>query len=99
MHTEVPGPRSRELWERRTRAIPSAVGTTLPVFIADAGGGIVEDVDGNRFIDMGAGIAVVNVGHAHPTVVAAISEQAANVRAHVLPGDAVRGLRRGLRSS
>jgi 4-aminobutyrate aminotransferase/(S)-3-amino-2-methylpropionate transaminase len=77
VRTEIPGPRSRELWERRERAIPSAVGTTLPVFIADAQGGILEDVDGNRFIDMGAGIAVVNVGHAHPKVVAAIQEQAA----------------------
>src|SRR5262249_10779264 len=55
--TAIPGPKSSELWERRTRAIPAAVGTTLPVFVADAEGSIIEDVDGNRFIDLGAGIA------------------------------------------
>jgi 4-aminobutyrate aminotransferase/(S)-3-amino-2-methylpropionate transaminase len=75
--TEIPGPRSRSLWQRRERAIPAAVGTTLPVFVADAQGAVVEDVDGNRFIDLGAGIAVVNVGHAHPRVADAVSAQAA----------------------
>jgi 4-aminobutyrate aminotransferase/(S)-3-amino-2-methylpropionate transaminase len=74
--TEIPGPRSRELWERRERAVPAGVGTTLPVFVERAFGGIVEDVDGNRLIDLGAGIAVVNVGHAHPKVAAAIAAQA-----------------------
>lgn len=76
--TEIPGPRSRALWERRTRAVPAGVGTTLPVFVERAEGGIVEDVDGNRLIDLGAGIAVVNVGHAHPAVVDAITRQAAD---------------------
>ena len=76
--TEIPGPRSRELWERRTRAVPAGVGTTLPVFVQRAQGGIIEDVDGNRLIDLGAGIAVVNVGHAHPAVVEAIAKQAAD---------------------
>jgi len=76
--TEIPGPRSRALWERRTRAVPAGVGTTLPIFVHRAQGGIVEDVDGNRLIDLGAGIAVVNVGHAHPKVVEAIAQQAAN---------------------
>ena len=75
--TEIPGPRSRELWERRTHAVPPGVGTTLPVFVERAQGGIIEDVDGNRLIDLGAGIAVVNVGHAHPAVIAAIADQAA----------------------
>jgi 4-aminobutyrate aminotransferase/(S)-3-amino-2-methylpropionate transaminase len=74
--TEIPGPRSRELWARRERAVPAGVGTTLPIFVERAQGGIVEDIDGNRLIDMGAGIAVVNVGHAHPAVSAAIAEQA-----------------------
>jgi 4-aminobutyrate aminotransferase / (S)-3-amino-2-methylpropionate transaminase / 5-aminovalerate transaminase len=76
--TEIPGPRSRALWERRTRAVPAGVATTLPVFVERAQGGIVEDVDGNRLIDLGAGIAVVNVGHAHPAVVDAITRQAAD---------------------
>jgi 4-aminobutyrate aminotransferase/(S)-3-amino-2-methylpropionate transaminase len=77
VQTEIPGPRSRALWERRTAAVPAGVGTTLPIFIADASGAIVEDVDGNRLIDLGAGIAVSNVGHAHPSVVEAVSSQAA----------------------
>jgi 4-aminobutyrate aminotransferase / (S)-3-amino-2-methylpropionate transaminase / 5-aminovalerate transaminase len=76
--TEIPGPRSRAVWDRRTRAVPAGVGTTLPIFVARAQGGIVEDVDGNRLIDLGAGIAVVNVGHAHPKVVEAIAQQAAD---------------------
>jgi 4-aminobutyrate aminotransferase/(S)-3-amino-2-methylpropionate transaminase len=75
--TEIPGPRSRALWERRARAVPAGVSTTLPIFVERAQGGIVEDVDGNRLIDLGAGIAVVNVGHAHPAVVDAITRQAA----------------------
>src|SRR4051812_14647020 len=75
--TSVPGPQSAALWKRREAAVPSAVGTTLPIFVQSAQGAIVEDVDGNHLIDMGAGIAVVNVGHAHPAVVAAIAEQAA----------------------
>jgi 4-aminobutyrate aminotransferase/(S)-3-amino-2-methylpropionate transaminase len=74
--TEIPGPRSRALWERRTAAVPAGVAATLPVFVAGAQGAIVEDVDGNRLIDLGAGIAVSNVGHAHPRVVEAIARQA-----------------------
>ncbi len=74
--TEIPGPKSRALWERRNQAVSAAVGITLPIFVHAAQGSIIEDVDGNRLVDMGAGIAVMNVGHAHPAVVAAIAEQA-----------------------
>jgi 4-aminobutyrate aminotransferase / (S)-3-amino-2-methylpropionate transaminase / 5-aminovalerate transaminase len=75
--TEVPGPRSRELLERRTAAVASGVGMTLPVFVERAGGGVIVDVDGNSLIDMGSGIAVVNVGNAAPRVVEAVQEQVA----------------------
>ncbi|MGY1601354.1 4-aminobutyrate--2-oxoglutarate transaminase [Geodermatophilus sp. SYSU D00815] len=75
--TEVPGPRSRELMARRTAAVSSAVGGTLPVFVERAGGGVLVDVDGNSLIDLGAGIAVVNVGHAAPAVVEAVQQQVA----------------------
>jgi 4-aminobutyrate aminotransferase/(S)-3-amino-2-methylpropionate transaminase len=75
--TEVPGPRSRELMARRRAAVPDAVATTLPVFTARAAGGILEDVDGNRFIDFASGIATTTVGSAAPPVVAAVAEQAA----------------------
>lgn len=75
VRTEIPGPRSRELMDRRRTAIPAGVGTTLGVFVARAGGGVVEDVDGNRLIDFASGISVTNVGNSAPRVVAAVSEQ------------------------
>ncbi|SDY05260.1 4-aminobutyrate aminotransferase apoenzyme [Modestobacter sp. DSM 44400] len=75
--TEVPGPRSRELLERRTAAVASGVGLTLPVFVERAGGGVVVDVDGNSLIDLGSGIAVVSVGNAAPRVVEAVQAQVA----------------------
>jgi 4-aminobutyrate aminotransferase/(S)-3-amino-2-methylpropionate transaminase len=75
--TEVPGPRSQQLMARRTAAVSGGVGTTLPVFVERAGGGVIVDVDGNSLIDLGAGIAVVNVGNAAPRVVEAVQEQVA----------------------
>jgi 4-aminobutyrate aminotransferase/(S)-3-amino-2-methylpropionate transaminase len=74
--TEIPGPRSRELLTRREAAVPAAVFNTVPVFVERAQGGVVEDVDGNRFIDFGAGLAVLNVGNSAPEVVEAIRRQA-----------------------
>jgi 4-aminobutyrate aminotransferase/(S)-3-amino-2-methylpropionate transaminase len=76
--TTVPGPRSTALMERRRAAIPPAIGTTLPVFAARADRGILEDVDGNRFIDFASGIAVTTVGAANPRVIAAATEQVAS---------------------
>jgi 4-aminobutyrate aminotransferase/(S)-3-amino-2-methylpropionate transaminase len=75
--TEIPGPQSRRLLARRAASVSSGVGMTLPVFVERAGGGVVVDVDGNSLIDLGAGIAVVNVGNAAPKVVAAVQEQVA----------------------
>ena len=75
--TELPGPRSRELSARKSAAVSSAVGTTMPVYAQRAGGGIVEDVDGNRLIDLGSGIAVTTVGNASPRVVDAVAAQVA----------------------
>jgi 4-aminobutyrate aminotransferase / (S)-3-amino-2-methylpropionate transaminase / 5-aminovalerate transaminase len=75
VHTEIPGPRSRALMARRNAAIPAGVGTTLGVFVTRAAGGIIEDVDGNRLIDLASGISVTNVGNSAPRVVAAVSEQ------------------------
>jgi 4-aminobutyrate aminotransferase / (S)-3-amino-2-methylpropionate transaminase / 5-aminovalerate transaminase len=74
--TEIPGPRSRELSARREAAVPPAVFNTVPVFAKAASGAIVEDVDGNRLIDLGAGLAVLNTGNAPPEVVAALQGQA-----------------------
>ncbi|OSC37857.1 4-aminobutyrate--2-oxoglutarate transaminase [Mycobacterium decipiens] len=75
--TEIPGPASLELSSRRAAALPRGVGVTMPVFAARAGGGIVEDVDGNRLIDLGSGIAVTTVGNSSPRVVDAIRAQVA----------------------
>ena len=76
--TAIPGPRSSELIARKNSAVSRGVGTTMPVYAARAFGGIVEDVDGNRLIDLGSGIAVTTIGNASPRVVAAVSDQAAN---------------------
>jgi 4-aminobutyrate aminotransferase/(S)-3-amino-2-methylpropionate transaminase len=76
--TEVPGPRSRELAGRKAAAVADGVGVTLPVFVARAGGGIVEDVDGNRLIDFGSGIAVTSVGNSAPAVVERAGRQLAD---------------------
>jgi 4-aminobutyrate aminotransferase/(S)-3-amino-2-methylpropionate transaminase len=74
--TEIPGPRSRQLFERRSTAIPKAAFNTVPIFVEAASGAIVLDVDGNQLIDFGAGLAVLNVGNAAPAVVEAIRDQA-----------------------
>jgi 4-aminobutyrate aminotransferase / (S)-3-amino-2-methylpropionate transaminase / 5-aminovalerate transaminase len=78
LKTAIPGPRSVQLHARKTAAVATGVGTTLPVYVERAGGGIVVDVDGNQFIDFGSGIAVTSVGNAAPRVVEAVREQVAD---------------------
>ena len=73
--TEIPGPRSREWFERREAAVPRGIANLHPIVTARAAGAIVEDVDGNRLIDFATGIAVLNVGHSAPEVVAAAQRQ------------------------
>jgi 4-aminobutyrate aminotransferase / (S)-3-amino-2-methylpropionate transaminase / 5-aminovalerate transaminase len=73
--TEVPGPKSRALFERRAAAIPPGVANIHPIVTARASGAIVEDVDGNRLIDLATGISVLNVGHTAPDVVRAAQQQ------------------------
>jgi len=70
LRTEVPGPRSVALAERRAAVVARGVSSTMPVYAAAAGGGVLLDVDGNSFIDLGSGIAVTTVGNSHPAVVA-----------------------------
>ncbi|MGV0742478.1 4-aminobutyrate--2-oxoglutarate transaminase [Mycolicibacterium sp. XJ870] len=74
--TAIPGPNSQALIDRKSAAVSRGVGTTMPVYTARAGGGIVEDVDGNRLIDLGSGIAVTTIGNASPRVVDAVATQA-----------------------
>ena len=66
------------LARRRAAAVAAGVSSALPVYVARASGGIVEDVDGNRLVDLGSGIAVTSVGAAAPAVVAAVAAQAAD---------------------
>ncbi|MFJ8362731.1 4-aminobutyrate--2-oxoglutarate transaminase [Streptomyces sp. NPDC093984] len=73
--TAIPGPKSLELQARRTAAVAQGVGSVLPVFTTRAGGGIIEDVDGNRLIDFGSGIAVTSVGASAEAVVRRASAQ------------------------
>lgn len=74
--TAVPGPKSLKLQEQRDVELAGGFGTTLPVFVERAGGGILVDVDGNHIIDLASGIAVTSVGASEPAVVRRLSEQA-----------------------
>ncbi len=73
--TEIPGPKSREWFERRKAAVPQGVANIHQIVTARASGAIIEDVDGNRLIDFSAGISVLNVGHTSPAVVKAAQRQ------------------------
>jgi 4-aminobutyrate aminotransferase / (S)-3-amino-2-methylpropionate transaminase / 5-aminovalerate transaminase len=77
LRTEIPGPRSREMTERKEQVVADPLGLYLPIMIAEGNGAIVTDVDGNSFVDFTGGVGCLNVGHAHPRVVAAVQEQAA----------------------
>ncbi len=74
----IPGAKSRKLMARRQEFVARGVSSTMNVFAAKADGAIIEDVDGNRYIDFAGGIGVMNIGHARPEVTKAIAEQAAN---------------------
>ena len=63
------------LQKRRTEVVSAGVGTMLPVFVDEAHGAILKDVDGNQLIDMGSGIGVVTIGHTNEKLVAAVQEQ------------------------
>ena len=77
LKTAVPGPKSRKLMARRLRAVARGPFHATPVFLARARGAVIEDVDGNRFLDFAAGIGVANAGHAPAAVVKAAAAAAA----------------------
>jgi 4-aminobutyrate aminotransferase len=74
--TELPGPKSREVIDNDHRYISPSYTRSYPLVAKSAHGAIVEDADGNRFLDFSAGIAVCSTGHCHPDVVRAIQRQA-----------------------
>ncbi|PYE20101.1 4-aminobutyrate aminotransferase [Williamsia limnetica] len=76
--TALPGPKSSELQGRRAMAVAGGVGSSVPVYAADADGGVIVDVDGNSLIDFGSGIAVTTVGAGNAAVAAAVAEQASH---------------------
>jgi 4-aminobutyrate aminotransferase/(S)-3-amino-2-methylpropionate transaminase len=78
LRTEIPGPRSSELHQRKLGAVSAGVSTGLPIYVERAGGGILIDADGNQRIDFGSGIAVTTVGNAAPRVVERVREQVAD---------------------
>jgi 4-aminobutyrate aminotransferase / (S)-3-amino-2-methylpropionate transaminase / 5-aminovalerate transaminase len=77
--TELPGPASIALQERRVRSVSRGAGTLANIYMDHGSGAILVDVDGNRLIDLGCGIGVTTIGHAHPDVVAAVSAQVAKL--------------------
>jgi len=76
-YLNIPGPKSRELMERRQEFVARGVASTMNVFAAKADGAIIEDVDGNQYIDFAGGIGAMNIGHSQAEVTKAIAEQAA----------------------
>jgi 4-aminobutyrate aminotransferase/(S)-3-amino-2-methylpropionate transaminase len=75
LRTETPGPKSRALMKRREAAIPRGPYHSTPIFVAKAEGAVIEDVDGNRYLDFAGGIGCLNMGHRAKPVTAAVSEQ------------------------
>jgi 4-aminobutyrate aminotransferase/(S)-3-amino-2-methylpropionate transaminase len=77
LRTDVPGPRSREILDRKGRVVAAPLSVYRELVIAEGRGATVTDVDGNTFIDFTGGVGCLNVGHSNPRVVEAIQEQAA----------------------
>jgi len=75
LRTSIPGPNSKKLMQRRESSVPRGVYHFTPVFVSDAEGAVLEDVDGNRLIDFAGGIGCLNVGHRAPAVVSEVGEQ------------------------
>jgi 4-aminobutyrate aminotransferase/(S)-3-amino-2-methylpropionate transaminase len=74
--TDLPGPKSVALQERRVRSVSRGAGTLANIYMDRGAGAILVDVDGNQLIDLGCGLGVTTIGHAHPDVAAAAAAQA-----------------------
>src|SRR5215831_15150240 len=77
--TSLPGPQAAALIERDRRVVSPSYTRCYPLAVKQGEGAMIEDLDGNRFLDFNAGIAVVATGHCHPRVVEAIQRQAARL--------------------
>jgi len=79
IRTSLPGPQAQKRLERDVRVVSPSYTRGYPLVVKSGSGAVIEDVDGNLFLDMTAGIAVTATGHCHPEVVAAIQDQAAKL--------------------
>ncbi|HEX4069680.1 MAG TPA: acetyl ornithine aminotransferase family protein [Planctomycetaceae bacterium] len=79
IRTELPGPVARECIARDERVTSPSYTRVYPLVVSRAEGAVIEDVDGNRFLDFNAGIAVCSTGHCHPRVVEAIHRQSSQL--------------------
>jgi 4-aminobutyrate aminotransferase / (S)-3-amino-2-methylpropionate transaminase / 5-aminovalerate transaminase len=77
LQTDVPGPRSRAILDRKERVVAEPLSIYLPLVIAEGSGAVLTDVDGNSFLDFTGGVGCLAVGHSHPRVVEAAQEQTA----------------------
>lgn len=78
IQTSIPGPKSKDLLERRKKVVPKGISNNSETFVKKASGALVEDIDGNTFIDFAGAIGTLNVGHSHPRVVRALQSQTEN---------------------
>jgi 4-aminobutyrate aminotransferase len=79
LHTQLPGPNARRILDADKQIISPSYTRSYPLVAKRGRGVVIEDADGNEFLDFSAGIAVVSTGHCHPEVVAAIQKQAAEL--------------------
>src|SRR5438552_5150853 len=79
IRTRLPGPNAQKILQRDSEMISPSYTRSYPLVGTRGGGVVIEDVDGNEFLDFSSGIAVVSTGHCHPEVVAAIQKQAAEL--------------------
>src|SRR5438552_4753081 len=79
IRTALPGPKAEALLERDARYVSPSYNRVYPLVVERGSGAVIQDVDGNLFLDFTAGIAVVATGHCHPQVVAAIQDQASKL--------------------
>ncbi|HUH20898.1 MAG TPA: aminotransferase class III-fold pyridoxal phosphate-dependent enzyme, partial [Gaiellaceae bacterium] len=78
LRTEIPGPKSKAILERKERVVADPLSIFLPVVVDQAQGATLTDVDGNTFLDFTGGVGCLNVGHANARVTEAVQEQAAH---------------------
>ena len=99
LRTELPGPVAAAIIARDEAVTSPSLTRVYPLVVRRAAGCVLEDVDGNRFLDFNAGIAVVAAGHAHPEVNAAIHAQVDDVLHYCSSDFYLPGLRRPLRAA